>query len=161
MRRQRWGRIVNLGSVGGTLTFPGGAFYHATKYAVEALSDVMRFELRDFGIHVIIIEPGAIKTAFGETAIAAVGRVKQENSAYTTFNAAVAGKIHEAMDGPLSAIAGTPDDVAKAIERAVTAEKPHTRYTITAAARVMMFLKRWLPDRGFDAFLGTQYPRPS
>jgi NAD(P)-dependent dehydrogenase (short-subunit alcohol dehydrogenase family) len=161
MRRQRWGRIVNLSSVGGTLTFPGGAFYHATKYAVEALSDVMRFELRDFGIDVVIIEPGAIKTSFGETAIAAVGRVKQENSPYSAFNVAVAGKIHEAMDGPLSAIAGTADDVAKAIEHAVTATKPRTRYKITAAARVMMFLKRWLPDRGFDAFLGTQYPRPS
>jgi len=80
MRKQRWGRIVNLSSVGGKLTLPGGAFYHATKHAVEALSDAMRFELRDFGIDVVIIEPGPIKTEFGNTAIAAVGRVKQAES---------------------------------------------------------------------------------
>ena len=161
MRRQRWGRIVNLSSVGGTLTLPGGAFYHATKYAVEALSDAMRFELRDFGIDVVIVEPGPIRTRFGNTAIANVERVKQADSPYTTFNTAVAGKIHEAFEGWMAVMAGTPDDVANAIERAITVSRPRTRYPITAAARVMMFLRRWLPDRSFDAFLSTQFPRPS
>ena len=161
MRNQRWGRIVNLSSVGGRLTLPGGAFYHATKHAVEALSDAMRFELRDFGIDVVIIEPGPIKTEFGNTAIAAVGRVKQEASPYTAFNAAVAGKIHEAFEGWMAVAAGAPEDVAKAIEQAVSADRPRTRYAITAAAKSMMFLRRWLPDRAFDGVLGTQYPRPS
>ena len=160
MRRQRWGRIVNLSSVGGTLTLPGGAFYHATKYAVEALSDAMRFELRNFGIHVAIIEPGPIKTRFGDTAIANVARVKQEGSPYAAFNAAVAGKIHDAFEGWMAAAAGAPEDVAKAIEHAITAARPRSRYPITAAARLMMLLRRWLPDRGFDAFLATQFPRP-
>jgi NAD(P)-dependent dehydrogenase (short-subunit alcohol dehydrogenase family) len=160
MRRQRWGRIVNLSSVGGTLTLPGGAFYHATKYAVEALSDAMRFEVRNFGIHVAIIEPGPIKTRFGDTAIANVARVKQEGSPYAAFNAAVAGKIHDAFEGWMAAAAGAPDDVAKAIEHAITAARPRTRYPITAAARLVMLLRRWLPDRGFDAFLATQFPRP-
>src|SRR3990172_1128496 len=72
MRRQRFGRIVNLSSMGGRLTLPGGGVYHATKYAVEALSDALRFEVRGFGIDVAVIEPGAIKTRFGDTAI---GRV--------------------------------------------------------------------------------------
>ena len=63
MRRQRWGRVVNLSSMGGKLTFPGGAYYHATKHAVEALSDALRFEVKGFGIDVIVIEPGPIKTA--------------------------------------------------------------------------------------------------
>ena len=161
MRKQRWGRIVNLSSVGGRLTLPGGAFYHATKHAVEALSDAMRFELRDFGIDVVVIEPGPIKTEFGNTAIANVNQVKQDGSAYAAFNAAVAGKIHEAFEGWMASLAGMPDDVAKAIEHAITASTPKTRYPITAAARTMMFLRRWLPDRGFDAFLGTQFPRPS
>jgi NAD(P)-dependent dehydrogenase (short-subunit alcohol dehydrogenase family) len=161
MRKQRWGRIVNLSSVGGRLTLPGGAFYHATKHAVEALSDAMRFELRDFGIDVVVIEPGPIKTEFGNTAIAAVGRVKQDSSPYTAFNAAVAGKIHEAFEGWMAIAAGAPEDVAKAIEHAVSADRPRTRYAITAAAKSMMFLRRWLPDRAFDGFLGTQYPRPS
>jgi NAD(P)-dependent dehydrogenase (short-subunit alcohol dehydrogenase family) len=161
MRKQRWGKIVNLSSVGGKLTLPGGAFYHATKHAVEALSDAMRFELRDFGIDVVIIEPGPIKTEFGNTAIANVHRVKQDASPYSAFNAAVAGKIHEAFEGWMASLAGDPEDVAAAIERGISASKPRTRYAITAAARSMMFLRRWLPDRGFDAFLGTQFPRPS
>ena len=160
MRTQRWGKIVNLSSVGGRLTLPGGAFYHATKHAVEALSNAMRFELRDFGIDVVIIEPGAIKTEFGKTAIANIGRVKQDGSPYAAFNTAVAGKIHDAMEGWMSAMAGMPEDVAKAIAHAITASKPKTRYPITAAARTMIFLRRWLPDRGFDAFLGTQFPHP-
>src|SRR5258708_30397230 len=68
MRRQRWGRVVNLSSMGGKLTFPGGAYYHATKHAVEALSDALRFEVKGFGIDVIVIQPGPIKTPLGHTA---------------------------------------------------------------------------------------------
>jgi NAD(P)-dependent dehydrogenase (short-subunit alcohol dehydrogenase family) len=160
MRKQGWGKIVNLSSVGGKLTLPGGAFYHATKHAVEALSDAMRFELGGFGVDVVVIEPGPIKTEFGNTAIANVERVKQNASPYTAFNAAVAGKIHEAFEGWMAALAGAPEDVAKAIERAISASRPRTRYAITAAAHTMMFLRRWLPDRSFDAFLRTQFPPP-
>src|SRR5712692_6222900 len=69
MRRQRWGRIVNLSSMGGKLTLPGGAYYHATKHAVESLSDALRFEVKGFGIDVVVVEPGPIKTQFGDTAI--------------------------------------------------------------------------------------------
>src|SRR3954452_16651655 len=72
MRAQRWGRIVNISSVGGRLVFPGGGYYHATKYAVEAISDAMRFEVERLGVDVVIVEPGLIKTEFGDTATAAV-----------------------------------------------------------------------------------------
>src|SRR5262245_150429 len=72
MRRQGHGRIVNLSSMGGRMTLPGGGFYHATKYAVEAISDALRFEVRGFGVDVVVIEPGAIKTEFGHTAIAKI-----------------------------------------------------------------------------------------
>src|SRR5439155_60293 len=75
MRRQHFGKIVNLSSMGGKLTFPGGGFYHATKYAVEALSDALRFEVQGFGVDVIVIEPGPIKTRFGDTAIQSLGTV--------------------------------------------------------------------------------------
>jgi NAD(P)-dependent dehydrogenase (short-subunit alcohol dehydrogenase family) len=164
MRKQGWGKIVNLSSVGGKLTLPGGAFYHATKHAVEALSDAMRFELRGFGIDVVVIEPGPIKTEFGNTAIANVNTVTKNGSAtgspYAAFNAAVAGKIHEAFEGWMAIAAGAPEDVGRAIERAISASRPRTRYPITAAARTMMFLRRWLPDRQFDAFLRTQFPPP-
>ncbi|HEU4539138.1 MAG TPA: SDR family NAD(P)-dependent oxidoreductase, partial [Polyangiaceae bacterium] len=64
MRRARRGRIVNLSSMGGRLVFPGGGFYHATKYALEALSDAMRFEVRGFGVEVVLVEPGLIRPSF-------------------------------------------------------------------------------------------------
>src|SRR5918994_470381 len=72
MRRQGYGRIVNVSSMGGKLTFPGGGFYHATKYSVEAISDALRFEVKGFGVDVAIIEPGLIKTHFGDTAAGGV-----------------------------------------------------------------------------------------
>ena len=77
MRRQRWGKIVNLSSMGGRLVFPGGGFYHATKYAVEAISDALRFEVKAFGVDVILIEPGLIRTAFGETASGGVAEARR------------------------------------------------------------------------------------
>src|SRR5947209_3500665 len=90
MRAQSWGKVVNLSSMGGRLTFPGGGHYHATKYAVEAISDAMRFELRGFGIDVILIEPGLIVTRFGETAAGSVAAAAGSDGPYGEFNATVA-----------------------------------------------------------------------
>src|SRR4029078_11738398 len=87
MRREGGGRIVNVSSMGGRMTFPGGGAYHATKYAVEALSDALRMEVRGFGIDVIWIEPGLIKSEFGETAAA---QVDGGDGPYAAFNASVA-----------------------------------------------------------------------
>jgi len=100
MRRQGSGRIVNVSSMGGRLTFPGGGVYHASKYAVEALSDALRFEVKGFGIDVVVIEPGLIRTHFGDTAVASVGGTESDG-AYAGFNAAVAEATLEAYDGPL------------------------------------------------------------
>ncbi len=72
MRGQGWGKIVNIGSMGGRLTFPGGGLYHATKYAIEAISDAMRFEVKGFGVDVILIEPGLITTNFGDVSTGSV-----------------------------------------------------------------------------------------
>src|SRR5262245_30448178 len=159
MRRQRWGRIVNLSSMGGRLTLPGGAFYHATKYAVEALSDALRFEVKPFGIDVIVIEPGPIRTQFGDTAIAAVKRVESADSPYAEFNRILAERIRDAYEGPMGRLAAGPEAVARVIERAIGAERPRTRYVVTFAARFLMALRRWLPDRAFDGFLRTQFPQ--
>ena len=97
MREQRWGRIVNVSSMGGRLTFPGGGIYHATKYAVEAISDALRFEVRGFGVEVIVIEPGLIVTNFGETAAGVGG---DADGPYAEFNRAVAETTEEAYRGP-------------------------------------------------------------
>jgi len=159
MRRQRWGRIVNLSSMGGRLTLPGGAFYHATKYAVEALSDALRFEVKPFGVDVVVVEPGPIRTQFGDTAIAAVQRVSRTDSPYAEFNRVLAQRIKEAYEGPMGRFALPPEAVAKVIETAITADRLRTRYVVTFAARFLMALRRWLPDRAFDGFLRTQFPQ--
>ena len=95
MRRQRWGRVVNLSSMGGKLTFPGGAYYHATKHAVEALSDALRFEVKGFGIDVIVVQPGPIKTRFGDTAVGSIAAPK--DSPYAAFNAGSRNKSAKHM----------------------------------------------------------------
>jgi len=160
MRRQRWGRVVNLSSMGGKLTFPGGAYYHATKHAVEALSDALRFEVKGFGIDVIVIEPGPIKTAFGDTAVGSIATPK--DSPYAAFNLVLEKQIREAYEGgPMARFAATPDAVAEVIEKSISATNPKTRYKVTLAARALMGLRRVLPDRAFDAFLRTQFPLPA
>jgi NAD(P)-dependent dehydrogenase (short-subunit alcohol dehydrogenase family) len=160
MRRQGAGRIVNLSSMGGRLTLPGGGVYHATKYAVEALSDALRFEVRAFGIDVVVIEPGVIKTEFGATAIGTIDAAARDGSPYAGFREVLKQQIRAAYDGPMAALGGGPDDVARVIEKAIRARRPRTRYPVTASAYVLMGLRRWLPDRGFDAFLRTQFKTP-
>jgi len=160
MRRQGWGKIVNLSSMGGRLTLPGGGFYHATKYAVEAISDALRFEVQGFGIDVVIVEPGPIKTEFGDTAIARVAALGGPDSPYKEFRTVLQRQIRDAYEGPLGRFAADADAVAKVIETAITASRPRTRYVITLAAHVMMGLRRWVGDRAWDAVMRTQFPTP-
>lgn len=159
MRARRWGRIVNISSVGGKVVFPGGSFYHATKHAVEGMSDALRFELASFGIRVIVIEPGLIKTAFGDTAEASVAA---GDGPYTAFNAAVAQRVAGAYRGWTGrAFAAGPDAVARVIERAISSRHPRSRYRVTTGARMMLTLRKVLPDTAWDAMMRTQFPRPS
>jgi NAD(P)-dependent dehydrogenase (short-subunit alcohol dehydrogenase family) len=159
MRRQKWGRIVNISSMGGKLTLPGGAYYHATKHAVEAMSDALRFEVRPFGIDVVVVQPGPIKTRFGDTAISGMAALTTNAaSPYAGFNRTLAEQIRNAYEGPMAAFAAPPEAVARVIEKAIAAARPKTRYKVTLAARALMATRRWLPDRAFDAFLRTQFP---
>jgi len=158
MRRQHWGRIVNLSSMGGRLTFPGGGMYHATKYAVEAISDALRFEVRGFGVEVVIVEPGLIVTNFGETASASASG--QTDGPYADFNQAIAKATDEVYRGPLAKLGGGPEVVAKTIAAALKAERPKTRYPVTASARVMMGQRRLMPDRAWDLLMRSQFPTP-
>ncbi len=158
MRKAGRGRIVNMSSMGGRLTFPGGGAYHATKYAVEAISDVLRFEVRDFGVDVSIIQPGLIRTSFAETA---VDSVAQDDGPYADFNAAVSASTAGAYEGAFGKLGGGPDAVAKAVEKAVTTRRPRTRYPVTASARLFMGQRALLPDRAWDAVVGSSFPRPS
>jgi short-subunit dehydrogenase len=160
MRAQRSGRIVNVSSMGGKLTFPGGGIYHATKHAVEGLSDVLRFEVSGFGVHVVIIEPGLIKTEFGNAAVGALGRATEDDGPYAEFNNTVAATTAGAYEGPASRMAAPPEAVARAIHKAITRKRPKPRYVITAGARVMLGMHAMLPDRGWDAMMASRFPRP-
>jgi NAD(P)-dependent dehydrogenase (short-subunit alcohol dehydrogenase family) len=157
MRRQRYGRIVNLSSMGGRVTFPGGGFYHGTKYAVEAISDALRFEVRGFGVDVVLIEPGLIKTEFGDTVAKEMG---EDDGDYAEFNRAVSEGTVAAYQGPMMRLGGGPEAVAKKIEKAISARRPKTRYPVTASARLVLMQKALLPDRGWDRAVGTQFPKP-
>ena len=165
MRAQGAGRIVNLSSMGGRLTFPGGGFYHASKHAVEALSDALRFEVQGFGVRVIIVEPGLIRTRFGEAAVGSMsgpaGGPADGADPYGVFNAAVGTNTVEAYEvGPIARLGGPPEAVARKIEKAISAGRPRTRYTVTPSAKVLLALHALLPDRGWDAFVSSQFPTP-
>jgi NAD(P)-dependent dehydrogenase (short-subunit alcohol dehydrogenase family) len=161
MRAQGHGRIVNISSMGANFTFPGGGAYHATKYAVEALSDAMRFEVKGFGVDVVLIQPGAIRTEFDKTAMASLADGPAEGGPYASFNASVGQLTKEAYEkGPLKLLGGPPERVAKAIEKAITAGRPKLRYRVTPSAHVLIGQRRLLGARGWDRFVATQYPRP-
>lgn len=155
MRRAGRGRIVNLSSVAGRVTMPGAGAYAATKYAIEALSDALRFEVRGFGVSVSVIEPGPIRSSFTTSANAQL----QSHAAgpYAAYHEAVAKGDAETDE---SFLAGTPEQVAATIERALFAARPKPRYRVTPVARVLPALRGVLGDRGFDAFLRTQITPP-
>lgn len=165
MRAQGWGRIVVIGSMGGRLTFPGGGWYHATKYALEALSDALRFEVAGFGVDVVLVEPGFIRSGFSEVAASSIetpaGVTPRPDDPYGDFTAGLLASTRGVYTrGPLSRLAGTPDDVAGVVLNAITADRPKARYPVTASARLLLAARTLLPDRAWDAFIARQFVRP-
>jgi NAD(P)-dependent dehydrogenase (short-subunit alcohol dehydrogenase family) len=161
MREQGWGKIVQLSSMGGKLTFPGGGLYHATKHAVEAISDALRFEVRSFGVDVIVIEPGLITSGFSDAAVRGLGTASAAQGPYEDFNRAVGEASRDVYEkGLLSKLGGPPEAVAERIEDALNAKRPRARYTVTPSARALLTLRAVLPDRGWDAVVGASFPRP-
>jgi NADP-dependent 3-hydroxy acid dehydrogenase YdfG len=162
MRAARSGKIVNLSSMGGRLVFPGGGVYHATKYAVEAISDALRFEVKGFGVDVILVEPGLIRTSFGTTAAGGVSETLTGEGDYAEFNAHVAAATEGIYEsgGPIARLGGPPEAVAKVIEKAIAARRPRARYTVTPSAKVLIANRAVLPDRAWDALMRQQFPSP-
>ncbi len=160
MRRQGWGRIVNISSMAGRFTLPGGGYYHATKHAVESISDALRFEVAGFGVEVTVVEPGIIRTGFADTATGSM-ELPAASGAYAGFTRAVAKTTRDNYErGPLLKLGGGPETVAATIERAITAHRPRTRYAVTPSAHLFIWLRRLLPDRAWDAMARTVYPQP-
>ncbi len=159
MRARGRGRIVNISSMGANFTFPGGGAYHATKHALDAVSDALRFEVRGFGVDVVIVQPGIIRTEFDKTAVA--GIPAEGDGPYAAFDAQVAKATRDVYaKGPVARLGGEPDAVAKVIETAITARRPKPRYLVTPSARVFITQRRLMPDRVWDRFLATQFSRP-
>ncbi|MGC1349004.1 MAG: oxidoreductase [Xanthobacteraceae bacterium] len=149
MRAQKSGKIVNITSVGGKIWEPLGSWYHATKFAVEGLSDCLRAEVEGFGIDVIIIEPGAIRTEWA--GIARDGLLQTSGSGAYAEQAKGHARLLAAAD--TSSLTSPPNVVAKTIVRAVNARRPKTRYATGGGARTILFLRAILPDRMFDRLM--------
>ncbi len=148
MRARGFGRIVNVSSVGGRMTFPMMGAYNSTKYAVESLSDALRVELRPFGVRVSLIEPGAIKTEFADVALGTVPEASR--SAYAPAMAEA-----EAMRQKFDATAVGPEVVSRAIRRAIESRRPAARYVVPFSGAIMLFMVRVLPTAWVDAVLGS------
>jgi len=165
MRTQHWGKIVNIGSMGGRLTLPGGGLYHATKHSLEAISDALRFEVRGFGVDVVLVEPGLIVTEFGKTAVGTVNEADSTGNSdgadpYKKFNTKLAAMTAGVYEGPMRHLGGGPDVVAKAIEKAISRRKAPSRMLLTPSAHLTVFQRKIMPDRLWDAMLRTQMPEP-
>ncbi|KVD76046.1 short-chain dehydrogenase [Burkholderia sp. ABCPW 14] len=146
MRAKRAGRIVNISSMGGKIYSPLGSWYHATKHAVEGWSDCLRLELQPFGIDVVIVEPGAIVTEFGDVMLAPMLE-RSGNGPYAKMAAAVATATKMLYQ---DARGSDPQVIVDLIVRAVRARRPRTRYVAGRFARPTMFARKWLGDRIFD-----------
>jgi NAD(P)-dependent dehydrogenase (short-subunit alcohol dehydrogenase family) len=154
MRRQRSGRIINVSSVGGKIHEPLGGWYHATKFAVEGLSDSLRMEVATFGVQVVVIEPGAIKTEWAGIAAQNV-RERSAEGPYAA-QARQVGAVLDAGSGE-GARGSAPEVVAGAVLKAATARRPRTRYVVGLGARPALLARRLLTDRGFDRMLRLGY----
>ncbi|NBH07610.1 oxidoreductase [Amycolatopsis sp. SID8362] len=144
MRAHGSGRIVNVSSIGGEISLPLGAWYYASKHALEAYSDTLRMEVRPFGIDVVIVQPGIIRTEF-EDHTAAELREHSGHGAYREMAEAMARQAETGLaDGTDPAV------VAQTIRRAVEADTPETRYAVGLHAEKLLELNRSLPDREFD-----------
>lgn len=149
MRKQRSGYIINVSSVGGKISNPLGGWYHASKFAVEALSDSLRLEVKQFGINVVVIEPGGIKSEWGGIAFGKMMEVSKD-SVYAPFATKMFNFVQN-MDKNNSAPG--PIVIAELVKKAIESKKPKTRYVKGAMAKPMLFMKRYLSDSLFDRII--------
>ena len=147
MRQNEYGKIVNISSVGGTIASPLGGWYHASKFAIEALSDAMRLEVKQFGINVIVIEPGGTKSEWGDIAVESLMRV----SGKTAYGGLVTAfqKAFKQMEGNVP----EPIVIAKLIKESIEAKNPKTRYVGGYMAKPMLFLRNILSDKMLERII--------
>lgn len=149
MRKQHSGKIINISSMAGKISTPFGAWYHATKYALEGFSDCLRMETKPFGIDVILIEPGAIKTNWGIIAADNLAEVSAKG-AYSKQAKHVINYLRRSYS---SDKISKPEIISKTIAKAISVKRPKTRYLVGYGAKLSVFSKRVLSDRAFDKMI--------
>jgi len=149
MREKHFGKIVNISSIGGKISTPLGGWYYASKFALEGLSDSLRLEVKPFGIDVILIEPGGIKTEWGSVASENLRKMSSK-TAYTDLVNKSDGFFRMINEGT------EPVVIARLIEKVIALKKPKARYAKGSMAGLALFGKRWLSDRFFDKLLMKQ-----
>jgi NAD(P)-dependent dehydrogenase (short-subunit alcohol dehydrogenase family) len=151
MRKQKSGRIINVGSIAGKFGMGLGSWYHASKYAVEGLSDSLALELKPFGIKVTVIEPGVIKTPLWDIGVSHI----KESSGNGPYKA-MAKKTSTSFSGmPTSRRASPPQKVARQIVKVAEKENPRLRYAVGSGAKPILYLRRVLPDKIFYTIFST------
>lgn len=152
MRKAKSGTIINTSSMGGKMYTPMGAWYHASKHAVEGMSDCLRLELKEFNIHVVVLEPGIIKTEFGD--------VMQENIKKYSGQGAYSGLTGKLVKGTermyAKGQASDPSVISKTVSKIVASKKPKTRYRVGLWAKPMVWMRIHLGDRMFDRIVMSQ-----
>lgn len=155
MRDQGSGTIINVSSMGGRMYTPLGAWYHATKYALEGWSDCLRLELKQFGIDVVIVEPGSIATEFGDVMV----QPMLERSGQGPYAAMAQAVAEASRAGFESGNPSPPSVIADVISKAVRAKRPKTRYAVGKYAKPLIFMRKWFGDRAFDRVIMSQVKR--
>ena len=153
MRAAGRGRIVNVSSMGGEITFPGAGAYHASKYALEALSDALRVETAPLGVQVVLVQPGPVATAFGDNA---ADLSRYEDGPYGALVRGLDRAVREQTPR------GTdPEEVAAVVCRAALRPRPATRYRVGALSRGLVLGRRVVPDRLWDRAMARQFREPA
>ncbi|BEP15695.1 oxidoreductase [Acidothermaceae bacterium B102] len=162
MRAQRWGRVVNVSSMGGRFALPGGGAYHASKFALEGMSDALRLEVRPFGVRVSLVEPGPVSTPWARTAIdtSLQASAEEMEGPYGRFRTELAANLTGAYRESRMSLAASPEQVGRVVARAVASRRPRARYVVGAAGRAMVTLRRLTPDLVFDTVLANGFPVP-
>lgn len=157
MREQRFGRVVTIGSMGGRFTFPGGGYYHASKHSVEAISDALRLEVAPFGVAVVLVQPGPVRSQFGETAL---GTLSGRDGDYAQFHRDLTRRYQQAYEPRAASLTVSAEDVADVVVDAVRARRPRARYAVGLVAKALITSRRLTPDLVWDQVIRRQWPTP-
>jgi NAD(P)-dependent dehydrogenase (short-subunit alcohol dehydrogenase family) len=154
MRQQRSGYVVNIGSIAGRIAYPFGGAYCSSKFAIEAITDALRLEVEPFGIRVVLIEPGAIRTRFNDRVEREVDPLVRDTASpyHARYERAFVRFRKESSTGALP-----PEAVARVVLRAVGKRKPRARYLVTAPAKIFAFAKRFVPDAMMDVAMRAKF----